>query len=169
MIENDKLEALVDTNDKKARVYILKEDDKWIVKHDEFLVQDYIGEPVEDLNVWLNSGWKIESIGQDIYTLIEDERAQYFVQYSDKKNDVYYAKLMTHSTASLFEQYRGCEFDDVQHGDDGKVITVDLTGEKLVIESLVNATDVYIESKKLLENEDIDILAWIEEDLSNAY
>lgn len=155
--------------DGKTRIIIMQEDEKWIVKQDDFIMPDYMGDPIEDLNMWLNSGWKIESIEDKVYTLIEDDIENYFVQYTDKENDIYYAKLMTHSTASLFEQFRGCSFDEVQNGDDEKTITIDLSGEKLIIESLVNANEEYINVKKLLEREDIDVLELIEEDLSNAY
>ena len=70
---------------------------------------DNCGNLIEELNGWLNNGWKLSGVDGGVYTLEEDKEQLCFVEYNDYVKDYHYYEIVTHATAHLFRMYYdGC-------------------------------------------------------------
>ena len=119
----------------------------------------------EELNSWLNNGYKLVKVENDSYFLEEDETQLMAVMWLRKDgNDTidYYYQIMTHAKAFCIRQY----YDGVLYDDEENEINIDEKDIKMI--DLRGCSDEYVKSLKNRKvfTDDFDLLEAVLEDLS---
>lgn len=71
---------------------------------------------IDELNYYMNNGWKLIDIKDGVYGLEIDEEQLCYIEYTDLNDHlnkhIYYCKVLTHADAHLIRQYYDCEIED---------------------------------------------------------
>lgn len=122
---------------------------------------------IDELNYYMNNGWKLVSIEDGVYSLEIDEDQLCYVEYTDLNDHlnkhVYYCKVLTHADAHLIRCYYDCWIED----NDG--IAYDLNQNKFNILDLRYIDKFQIQFFKEEENDNnIDLLKIVKEYMENS-
>lgn len=134
---------------------------------DSRITLDNCGNLIEELNSWLNNGYKLVKIKDGTYFLDEDEAQLALVEYESKDGkdtEYYYCQIMTQAQAFCIRQYFGAVLDD----GNGNEIFIDEDFVKII--DLRGRSSEYIESIRDRKpfTDDFDLLELVLEDLSYA-
>lgn len=122
---------------------------------------------IDELNYYMNNGWKLVSIEDGVYSLEIDEEQLCYMEYTDLNDHlnkhIYYCKVLTHADAHLIRNYYDVEIED----NDG--IVYDLNQNKFNILDLRYIDKFQIQFFQEEENDNnIDLLKIVKEYMANA-